>query len=193
MDKDIVGQPNYLEEVCDTTFGNCSAECSLGCPNYRTTDKKTYFIVVSLSTRMKERSGVNSPPLDAPVMATLPGPAYLFLTRNWLQQEKPSMSLWNHDNRIVADIRSSNEIIKSISLLEKSRFHREFTKVMDTNLVFSTSRPVPFSTKFTSTPDIWNSQDCVIGLHKREHDWTKKWSSRNRESTITYQVKQSGC
>lgn len=46
MDKDVVGQPNYLEEVCDTTFSNRSAKCSLGCPNYRTTDKKTYFTVV---------------------------------------------------------------------------------------------------------------------------------------------------
>ena len=43
-----------------------------------------YFIVVRWVPRMKERSGVNLPPLDAPLMATLPGPAYLFLTRNWL-------------------------------------------------------------------------------------------------------------
>ena len=34
---------NYLEEVCDTTFGNRSPKRSLRCPDYRTTDKKTYI------------------------------------------------------------------------------------------------------------------------------------------------------
>ena len=54
MNKDVVRQPNYLEEVGDTTFGNRSAKRSLGCPNYRTTDKKTCREV---STWMKAKSG----------------------------------------------------------------------------------------------------------------------------------------
>ena len=53
----------------------------------RTTEpqtRKPIFHRREVNTRMKERRGVNLPPLDAPLMATLPGPAYLFLTRNWL-------------------------------------------------------------------------------------------------------------
>ena len=74
----------------------------------------------------------------------------------------------------------------------RSSFHREY-KAMSTDLVFSTSSPVPFSTKFTSTPYVRNSQDCVIRFHKSENDWTKEWSSWNRESTITCQAKQRNC
>ena len=60
MNKDVVGQPNH-PEVCDSIFGNRSAKRSLGCPDYRTTDKKPYFIFVVYLDESK--SEVNSPPL----------------------------------------------------------------------------------------------------------------------------------
>ena len=37
----------YLEEVCETTFGDSSAESSLRRSNDGTTDKETYFTVMS--------------------------------------------------------------------------------------------------------------------------------------------------
>jgi len=57
------------------------------------------------------------PPLDTPLMATLPRAVYLFLTRNWLQRKNPFVSLGNPEYWWMMDICGGDEIVETISLL----------------------------------------------------------------------------
>ena len=66
----VFGQPNYLEDVYDTTFRNRSAKTFLRVSKLQKHKQETLFHRREDSTRIKERSGVNSP-LDELVMVTL--------------------------------------------------------------------------------------------------------------------------
>ena len=59
------------------------------------------------------------------------------------------------------------------------------TKVLIASLIFSSTAPVPLFPEFTSTPDVWDSKDCAVHLHKAENDRIEEWIDRRRESAIT--------
>ena len=125
------------------------------------------------------------PPLDAPLMATLPGPAYLLLTRNSLWKKKArreparSWELMNSEHtRRQWNRRKSFPIWRAPDRTSNIR-------ASCTDLGFSSSAPVPFITEFTSTPNVRNSEDCAVHLQKSENHWTVERIHRHAKSTIT--------